>query len=75
MNGPINGQELLAVEVCGVSDTRFDHLIPEFLEAMDDIGRYGSEKYGVESFQYRRMAGDKFYFAGLDEEEYAGKSE
>jgi hypothetical protein len=35
------------------------HLIPEFLQAMDDIGRYGSEKYGVESFQYRRLSGDR----------------
>jgi len=26
---------------------------------MDDIGRYGSEKYGVTSFQHRRLAGDR----------------
>lgn len=42
-----------------MSDSRLDHLIPEFLQAMDDIGRYGSEKYGVDSFQYRRLAGDR----------------
>jgi len=33
-------------------------LIPEFLEAMNDIGRYGFEKYGDDSFQARRSKGD-----------------
>lgn len=45
-------------EVQRLSHTELNHLIPEFLKAMDDIGRYGSEKYGVESFQHRRLAGD-----------------
>lgn len=34
------------------------HLIPEFLQAMDEIGRYGAEKYGENSFQARRKKGD-----------------
>lgn len=42
-----------------MSDANLNHLIPEFLLAMEDIGRYGSEKYGVDSFQYRRMVGDR----------------
>lgn len=40
-------------------EARFNHLIPEFLQAMDDIGRYGAEKYGVDSFQHRRIEGDR----------------
>jgi hypothetical protein len=33
-------------------------LCPEFLEAMNDIGRYGHEKYGKMSFHHRRANGD-----------------
>jgi hypothetical protein len=39
-----------------MSDTKF--LIPSFLEAMNDIGRYGFEKYAEQSFQSRRLQGD-----------------
>lgn len=35
-----------------------DFLLPEFLQAMNDIGRYGLEKYGEDSFQARRIKGD-----------------
>lgn len=28
-----------------------NHLIPKFIEAMADIGRYGYEKYGEQSFE------------------------
>ena len=42
-----------------MNDPRLVHLLPEFLEAMDDIGRYGALKYGTESFQYRRLEGDR----------------
>jgi hypothetical protein len=37
----------------------YEHLIPGFLEAMNDIGIYGAEKYGVESFQQRNLLNDK----------------
>jgi hypothetical protein len=37
---------------------QFDCLIPEFLQAMNDIGRYGFEKYKDASFQHRRLLGD-----------------
>jgi hypothetical protein len=30
----------------------------KFIEAMNDIGRYGHEKYGEESFHYRASLGD-----------------
>ena len=33
-------------------------VIDAFVEAMNDIGRYGHEKYGADSFQSRRLAGD-----------------
>lgn len=33
-------------------------LLPEFLEAMNDIGRYGHQKYGESSFHYRATIGD-----------------
>lgn len=35
-----------------------EFLVPEFLAAMAEIGRYGFEKYGAQSFQARRSAGD-----------------
>ena len=39
-------------------ESDFKYLIPEFLKAMNDIGQYGHEKYGEQSFQYRRLQGD-----------------
>jgi hypothetical protein len=36
----------------------YEFLSPAFLEAMNDIGRYGYEKYGEQSFQHRRLQGD-----------------
>jgi hypothetical protein len=41
-----------------MQDSQYACLIPAFLEAMNDIGRYGFEKYGDLSFQYRRSQGD-----------------
>jgi hypothetical protein len=41
-----------------MSDARYEFLDPAFLEAMNDIGRYGYQKYGEQSFQYRRSQGD-----------------
>ncbi len=35
-----------------------EFLSDKFLEAMNDIGRYGFEKYGESSFQERRLKGD-----------------
>jgi hypothetical protein len=35
-----------------------EFLSPEFLRAMNDIGRYGFEKYAERSFQARRMSGE-----------------
>ena len=35
-----------------------DFLLPKFLEAMNDIGRYGHEKYGEFSFHHRATLGD-----------------
>lgn len=37
----------------------YEHLLPSFLKAMDDIGRYGFEKYGEKSFQYKSLTGDR----------------
>jgi hypothetical protein len=36
----------------------FEFLETAFLEAMNDIGRYGHEKYGENSYQHRRELGD-----------------
>jgi hypothetical protein len=36
----------------------FEFLHPRFIEAMSDIGRYGFEKYGDDSFEARRLKGD-----------------
>jgi hypothetical protein len=35
-----------------------DFLLPKFIEAMNDIGRYGHEKYGKDSFHHRVGTGD-----------------
>lgn len=40
------------------ASTDFPYLIESFLAAMNAIGRYGHEKYGVHSFQHRRESGD-----------------
>jgi hypothetical protein len=36
----------------------YPFLLPEFLAAMNDIGRYGHEKYKEESFHARAQSGD-----------------
>lgn len=36
----------------------YDFLLPKFIEAMNDIGRYGHKKYGAESFHHRAALGD-----------------
>jgi len=36
----------------------FPFLIEEFMQAMNDIGKYGFEKYGKDSFQSRVQIGD-----------------
>jgi len=38
---------------------RFEFLSEPFLEAMNDIGRYGFEKYREQSFQARALSGDR----------------
>ena len=35
-----------------------EFLSPEFIRAMNDIGKYGFEKYGENSFQARRLSGN-----------------
>jgi hypothetical protein len=35
-----------------------EFLSAKFLEAMNDIGRYGHEKYGTDSFHHRALTGD-----------------
>jgi folylpolyglutamate synthase/dihydropteroate synthase len=45
--------------VLEVSSTQYDFLNAKFLEAMNDIGRYGNEKYGKDSFNQRAKAGDR----------------
>jgi hypothetical protein len=37
----------------------YEFLSTAFLQAMNDIGRYGAEKYGEESSEHRRLLGDK----------------
>lgn len=38
-------------------DGNYETLIAEFLEAMNDIGRYGTEKYGAKSFEAQIASG------------------
>jgi len=37
----------------------YEFLNEEFLDLMNDIGRYGAEKYGAESFHARALTGDR----------------
>lgn len=37
----------------------YNFLNPKFLEAMNEIGEYGNEKYGDDSFHARAAKGDK----------------
>jgi len=39
--------------------SKWEFLDESFLQAMNDIGRYGFEKYGPQSFQQRRLNGDR----------------
>lgn len=39
--------------------TPLEFLDNAFLEAMNDIGRYGNDKYGVDSFHQRAQHGDR----------------
>ena len=36
----------------------FEFLEPAFLDAMNEIGRYGHKKYGADSFHTRALRGD-----------------
>jgi hypothetical protein len=38
---------------------QYEFLDEDFLELMNDIGRYGAEKYGAESFHARAQTGDR----------------
>jgi hypothetical protein len=38
---------------------QYEFLNPEFLTLMNDIGRYGEEKYGADSFHARALIGDR----------------
>lgn len=38
--------------------SEYAFLIPEFIAAMNDIGRHGHAKYAEQSFQARRAVGD-----------------
>ena len=38
-------------------DTTYETLVKGFLEAMNDIGRYGKEKYGDQSFEHQVASG------------------
>ena len=38
---------------------QYEFLNSDFLELMNDIGRYGEEKYGAESFHARAQSGDR----------------
>lgn len=51
----------------------FDCLSKKFLEAMNDIGAYGHSKYGVDSFQHRRISGDRSRWMDRVEPEYIQK--
>ena len=42
-----------------IENREFEFLETAFLEAMNDIGRYGAEKYGEQSFQRRALRNDR----------------
>ena len=40
-------------------DEQFEFLMSDFLDAMNDIGRYGQEKYADQSFHARRLSNNR----------------
>ena len=42
-----------------VTTKQYEFLNKDFLELMNDIGRYGEEKYGADSFHARAVLGDR----------------
>lgn len=52
----------------------YEHLLPAFLEAMDDIGRYGYEKYKEKSFQHKALTGDRGRDARVESQSLADHS-
>jgi hypothetical protein len=48
-----------AVSESPTQSASYEFLNAKFLEAMDDIGRYGNGKYGKDSFHQRAKAGDR----------------
>lgn len=42
-----------------VVESPLEFLDADFLHAMNDIGRYGHEKYGENSFHHRALQGDR----------------
>jgi hypothetical protein len=45
--------------VLEASSTQYEFLNAKFLEAMNEIGSYGNDKYGKDSFHQRAKAGDR----------------
>jgi hypothetical protein len=54
---PIENQQ--AAYTAGLQVNPYPFLIPSFLEAMNDIGRYGDAKYQDDGFRARLARGDK----------------
>jgi len=52
----------------------YEHLLPSFLKAMDDIGRYGFEKYKEKSFQHKSLTGDRERDARVEPQSLADHS-
>lgn len=42
-----------------LSEDRWPNLVSSFLDAMNDIGQYGFDKYREHSFQHKRLTGDR----------------
>jgi hypothetical protein len=50
-------------------DQKYNTLVAEFLEAMNDIGEFGLKKYGLDSFQQRAKRGDTARLPGRCEKQ------
>ena len=54
-----NGEPVRTFEMCEPGVPYCEFLNLKFLEAMNDIGRYGNDKYGPDSFHQRQQSGDR----------------
>lgn len=53
------GEGVLGTAPSAYTEQRYEYLDKAFLEVMNEIGQYGNDKYGEDSFHQRAKHGDR----------------